>query len=121
MTVPQELAESSTRYGAKLARALHYKHTGRIFPLDGSIKTRGFTNVEFASPRFERYQFDMLANAPAVSRSGRSLADQFSYRYGYATDAPAAGYLIQFRESIAIAILMHEQKNIFPAKPIGSE
>lgn len=108
---PPELFEVPRRYGQKLAKALYYLHTGRIVPDQGLVIVSSLTNSQFMSPNFPLDKFDMLSGRPVLTRSGRSLEDQFAYRYATATDGPGAAFLMQFRESVVIVALVYEDRD----------
>lgn len=106
--MPEELLEVPKRYGQKLAKALYYFHTGRIVPSSAYVNVKALTNVEFISPKFPLENFNVLTSKPAISRSGQSLEDQFSYRYAVSSIENVAAFLIQFRESIVVLALVAE-------------
>lgn len=106
---PTDLLDVPQRYGEKLAKALYYMHSGRVVPANGVVKVRALTNSEFMSTKFPREGFSFLTAQPLLTRAGKRLDDQFAYRYAVATDGPAAGFLIQFRESMAIIALVYEE------------
>lgn len=68
----------------KLFCALFYKHVGSIFPSNGRIVRVATTNQIFdrESP-FDWLFHEELSNVPVVQRSGKSLHDQFFYRWSY--------------------------------------
>lgn len=107
VTMPPDLVAVPERYASKLGKALYYKHTGRILPSSGFVKVAVFPNAEFMASSFPRDSFSILTTVPGISRSGRSLADQFAYRYAVVEEGAAAAFLVQFGESVAIAIFMY--------------
>lgn len=106
--MPPDLLAVPVRYGEKLGRALYYRHTGRIVPATGVVRARALPNTQFMSETFPLESFGILHELPTLVRAGKSLEDQFAYRYGLAIDTPGAGFLIQFRESTVLVILVHE-------------
>lgn len=115
VTVPDELAAVPKRYGEKLGRALYYLHTGRVVPKNGWVSVRVMTNAQFMSPKFPLDTFRVLDRRPIVTRSGNSLEGQFSYRYAATEDVRAAAFLVRFRESTAMLILVFEEKTDYDA------
>lgn len=113
VTMPDELIAAPQRYGEKLGKALYYLHSGRIVPRTGGLRVKALSNAQFMSPKFPLDGFDILRTKPLVARSGRSLEDQFSYRYTLVDGGGAAGFLVQFRESTAITILVFEDAKAY--------
>lgn len=105
---PTDLLAVPTRYAAKIGKALYYRHAGRIVPSGGLVRAVSWPNVTFMSPTFPLAQFDLLTERPVLARSGKDLQDQFAYRYAVARDGPGAAFLLQFRESVAMAVLVFE-------------
>lgn len=110
VSVPEPFVEAMQRYGEKLGRALYYLHTSRIVPSDGHVSAVALTNSQFMSAEFPRERFQLLHVFPPVGRAKRDLSDQFAYRYAVPTDSQGAGFLVQFRESTAMLILVNESK-----------
>lgn len=80
--LPDAILDVATRYGQKLGRALYYLHTSSIFPKSGRVFCEVMPNVTFMSAKFPIDAFQILSVSPVISRSGKSLADQFAYRWG---------------------------------------
>lgn len=115
VSVPEPFADAMNRYGAKLGRALYYRHTGRIIPEGGHVSVKALTNTQFMSAKFPRERFRLLDVVPAVSRGKRDLSDQFAYRYAAPSDSLGAAFLVQFRESTAMLILVNESREAYEA------
>lgn len=113
VAMPKELIDVPQRYGDKLGRALYYLHTGRIVPPGGGVTVKVMTNVDFMSPQFPRERFNILNGRPALTRSGKSLEDQFVYRYAVPIDGHGAGFLVQFGRSMAMVILVYEDESAY--------
>lgn len=85
-----------TQFGAKLGKALFYKHTGKL--LDGKVWVLALNaaNPEDVIPALD----EMLKIAPIVStsvRSGAPLYDQFIYRFNCsAGDEPILYAVVRF-------------------------
>jgi len=116
MTMPAEVTGVLDRYATKLGKALYYLHTSRIVPTLGIVKTRALTNTEFMSPNFPLRDFDILNVALPLSRAYRDLSDQFAYRYAVPLEGGAAGFIVQFRESVAMLILVFEDSEKYEAR-----
>ena len=102
--MPPELLAVPQRYGEKLGRALYYLHTGRVLPSDGLVHVQVYPNTDFMSTNFPLDEFGILTERPTVSRSGKSIADQFFYRFSTVSNGEAAAFLVQFGESVAMSI-----------------
>lgn len=104
---PDSIIEVSERYGRKLGKALYYMHTGTIFPASGRVHCEVMSNTSFMSSRFPLDAFQMLSATPAISRAGKSLGDQFAYRWGMTEEKDAAAFLIQFGESTVMVVFTY--------------
>lgn len=108
VTFPDVLMDVPQRYGEKLGKALYYLHTGRIVSALGGVTVQAMTNTQFMSARFPIEKSRVLDRKPVLTRSGKSLEDQFAYRYAVPDDGFGAAFLVQFRESTAMLIVVHE-------------
>lgn len=115
VSMPPELFAVPQRYGEKLGKALHYLHTGRVLPRDGLVHVLVYPNTEFMSNTFPREEFGILTTRPTVSRSGKSLADQFFYRFATVDEGGAAAFLVQFGESVVMSIFTFEDAATYAA------
>jgi len=115
VTVPETLMDVPKRYGEKLGKALYYFHTGKILPRSGVVSVTAMTNSQFMSPNFPLEKFNILNKKPILTRSGKSLESQFQYRYAVPDDGLGAAFLVQFRESTAMLILVHESMDTYSA------
>lgn len=113
ITIPQELLAVPERYGVKLGKALYSMHTSRVVPLVGIVKTFVYANSDFLSAEFPRDNFNLLASKPVIGRSGKSLEDQFAYRFAIAEDGGAGAFLLQFGERVAVLALVFEDAERF--------
>lgn len=93
--VPQEVFEHTRNFGIKLAKALHYKHTGKIIPTEGHVYANAYTNAEWKNIHTEKISA-ILGGQVAIERNTQPLDNQFSYRYGVTADGLASGYFISF-------------------------
>lgn len=116
VTMPPELLDVPRRYGEKLGKALYYLHTGRVLPCDGLVRVHVYPNTDFMSANFPLDKFGILTEKPTVSRSGRSLADQFFYRFSIVNNGEAAAFLVQFGESVALSIFTFENAANYAAR-----
>lgn len=103
VTIPQEVMAAVQRYGVKIAKALHYKHTGRIVPTEAHVSAWSFTNAEALKSDIVPRVFAVLPGSPVLKRSNTHLEDQFHYQYGIVEDGEASAFLISIRQSMVIA------------------
>ncbi|WP_454722574.1 hypothetical protein [Delftia acidovorans] len=95
VTIPEEAFEHANNFGRKLAKALHYKHTGKIIPTTGHVFAKVFTNAEWNKVNPEKIS-SILGGYAAIERNTQPLHNQFSYKYGITADGLASGYFITF-------------------------
>lgn len=108
--IPEEFRGALNRYAVKLGKALYYLHTGQIVSATGVVKAKVATNEMFLSPKFPWEAYRPLDGAPALTRSGKSLEDQFLYRYGIPVEGGSAGFVVQFRQSTVMSIFVFEDE-----------
>ena len=101
---PEEILDVAARYGRKIGKALYYLHTGTIFPNSGRVFCEVIPNANFMSVKFPIEAFQIFQASPAISRNGKSLANQFAYRWGMTLEMDAVGFLVQFGESTVMLI-----------------
>lgn len=95
----------------KIAKALHYKHTGFIVPPHADIWLRWFTNAYLFKAREQHFE-DFVAALPAgppLVRNGRDLSDQFAYRYGRQPDNLVSAYSFVFRNSLVGFVIINAE------------
>jgi hypothetical protein len=68
---------------------------------------------------FPLQRFSLLTQRPVLTRAGKSLEDQFAYRYAVANDGPGAAFLMQFGESLAIVALVYEDAAAHEARMLA--
>lgn len=85
----------------KLFCALHYKHTGKIVEAGTQIFRLCTTNqILDADDPFEWMRFPHIQNEPIIRRNGRSLTDQFDYKWGYTSHDGVFGIVFHMRNGI---------------------
>lgn len=99
VNVTPEMNQYVAEFAAKLTKALYYKLTGQIFPSNGGIMFKWFTNAE----RMEHGSIpvlDAFAQLPTWStpkqRSGKDLRDQFDYLYSPVEDGKIHVFQVGF-------------------------
>lgn len=93
------------RFMIKLAKALYYRHNGRVF--EGVIYTRHISLlVRDSTPEFIQ---NILSGAPAVSeamRSNQPLTDQFIYRFSHSPEHGVLYAVVQFSEQFIFQLIV---------------
>lgn len=104
MNLPDQVKEASERYGAKLGKALHYRHTRKIVPTNAVINSKMFTNVNALGPSLPAQVFSFLTGEAEIQRASTSLKDQFDYRFAVVEEGEASAFVISFGESMVIVV-----------------
>lgn len=103
-TMPPLMISSVKEFGRKLAKALHYKHTGRIVPASAAVHVQFFTNISAIRRPFSSEMFDALDGRPHVSRARIALGDQFNYRYACSDAGDLSAYICTFRKAFLLVL-----------------
>lgn len=92
--------DAMRQFGRKLLLALFYRHTKTVFPRQGQIAFRWFSNANFSDihPIVRR----VTPQLAETRRANTSLGDQFYYQYGVANTNRAAAFISFFNDSAAI-------------------
>lgn len=98
--------EAIGRFSRKMTLAFHYKHTGKIAPVDAWVMTRFWTNLHLVLNVIPQELFDLLPLDVELRRDNRSLGDQFSYRFGISDDGTIGGYMAAFRKTFLVTGLI---------------
>lgn len=101
---PEELWQGADRYGMKLAKALHYMHTGQVATAKAAIVCKIVTNGSLLKKDFPQSIASMFTERGDVKRAKTSLEDQFSYQYGVVEETKASGFWIGWGGSIAMLL-----------------
>jgi hypothetical protein len=91
--IPKLLVTAVERFNAKLLRALHYKHTGRIVPSGAWTRTRWWTNANLAAGEFPQDIANLIPGVAVLQRGKVSLQKQFSYKFGVGDNGQMGAYL----------------------------
>lgn len=100
--LPREIDAVVRRFGVKLVKALHYKHSGRIVPGDAGILTYWHTNAQHMAGKFPDEVAEIFKGVVLPMRDSTPLHDQFSYRYAVSDDGSLGGYVVFFRRAFSI-------------------
>lgn len=87
--IPEAMHSGVESVAAKFTKGVYFRHTGAVFPADGGILFHWFTNAQLREhgsiPVLDVFA-QFAAVEPPLTRNGRNLSDQFSYRYSAAED-----------------------------------
>ena len=108
MTVPPAVLEAADRYAVKLAKALHYFHTGRVVSLSAAVKFKVLTNAEAFRATFSDQVLQMLTAKPQIRRAQTSLNGQFDYNYVFVEDGAASAFVVSFGNSTVMVLMVFE-------------
>lgn len=90
--VTDEMDAAVQALASKLTKAIYFKHTGQIFPSDGRIQFRWFTNADVLRQGGRLVEFEALkhiaSSGEPIRRGNTDLRDQFDYRYSVGDDQP---------------------------------
>ncbi len=97
-------AEAADRFALKLFSSLYYMHTGSILGRSGRVFFVWRTNTSSFQHFFDDSNASkLLVHFPELKREGRSLNDQFFYRYNVAeVDPPSAVFGVVFNHAVAM-------------------
>ncbi|MES2192199.1 MAG: hypothetical protein V4454_18935 [Pseudomonadota bacterium] len=117
MTVPPEVLLAADRYGVKLAKALHYFHTGKVVPLTGAVKVKVFTNAEAVGAASLNKVLQTLTEKPQIRRAQTTLNGQFDYNYVVVEDGAASAFVVSFGHStIMVLVVFHDAQRYEESK-----
>lgn len=96
--IPPLIHGAIDRFNAKLTKALHYKHSGRIIPPGAWIRIQWWTNAHFIANEFPKELTEVITGRTQLKRGTVTLDDQYSYNYAVSDDGAHGMYLSYFRE-----------------------
>lgn len=100
------------RFMIKLGKALYYKHVGNL--LDGFVAVQYVDILSSKNnPTLMRTIMELAPELASPQRAGKTLTDQFIYRYNYSPDHGVIHAVVQFSEQFiyyvaALSREMHE-------------
>jgi len=109
-----EVHEAVEIFGRKLACALHYYETGFIIPRTGAIHVRWYSNVQLVEGAVPEPLHEINKLHRALTRSNRTLNNQFSYAAAISEQKDAAIYLATFRRSFALQMSVVCKRDCYP-------
>ena len=117
MTVPPTILEAADRYAVKLAKALHYLHTGSVVPLSAAVKVKVLTNTEAFGAAFLDRVLQTITAEPQIRRAQTSLKGQFDYKYVVVEEGAASAFVVSFGNStVMVLMVFHDAKRYEESK-----
>lgn len=102
MRVPPEAQDSIRLLGAKMVKALHFKHSGKIVPSGAVITVEWQPNVAAVVDPMPVDLFKNMRLAEPLQRTKIDLSHQFAYTYQVEADGTVGSYLLKFCETFLI-------------------
>lgn len=106
MTAPPAVMDAADRYAVKLAKALHYFHTGHVVPLNAAVKVKVLTNAEALSATYLDQVLQALTAEPQIRRAQTSLNGQFDYNYVVVEEGAASAFVVSFGNSTVMVLMV---------------
>jgi hypothetical protein len=106
VSFPTVLARDLNKYFEKLGKALHYKHTQQIVPKTAGFKVHWETNATIAESEVDAHMIALCNGLGLTQRNRKSLHDQFVYRYEASENGNLGAYLVKFRFTLSVSILI---------------
>lgn len=121
VSMPPLAMEVATRYGQKLGKALHYRHTEEILPNSGDTWAWVMTNAVIPALEIPAELFGPLTSAPKakVRRGSVDLDYQFSYRYLIVEEGLASCFLVTLGQSMTILVVALRFRGDIASSPQG--
>jgi len=92
-------------FGRKLGKALFYQHIGRR--LVGRIYCR---SISLRDRDYMAALVEIAPSIPDISRSSKSLFDQFVYRFNFSIDYGILYTVVGFKEQLGYLIIAHDSR-----------
>lgn len=106
MTAPPAVLEAANRYAVKLAKALHYFHTGDVVPLNAAVKVKVLTNAEALGATYLDQVLQTLTERPEIRRAQTSLKGQFNYNFALLEEGAASAFVVSFGNSTVMVLIV---------------
>jgi hypothetical protein len=111
--LPKALQDDAINYAAKLAKALHFRHTGSIVPRGASIFVLLQTNANVIKDEFPAAVLGVIRKVHPSIRDGQQIADQFAYRGEFAPDGSCSAMICKFRASLVTVMMVSKTPTLF--------
>ncbi|VTU28489.1 hypothetical protein [Variovorax sp. PBL-E5] len=106
VAIPEEAAAAIPVFARKIAKALHFEHTGQIVPSDAAIEHRWFTNYNLIEGKVPAEVFSVPTGIANLRRATVDLSNQFNYRYAIADGGELSIFTMMFRFSFCLTVLL---------------
>lgn len=106
VSIPEPAQRAVPVFAEKLAKALHFMHSGRIVPAEASMQHRWFTNFNQMEGTIPQDIFTVPPGFASLRRTAVDLSDQFNYRYAMAETGDLSVFTVWFRFSFCINIAL---------------
>lgn len=106
--VTDEMHKAVQVFAGKLTKAIYYMHTKQVFPADGRIGLKWFTNADLFTNKgryrvFESFQ-GLDGIVPELVRSRSMLNDQFEYKLSLSSDHELLALQARFGHGFGFAV-----------------
>jgi hypothetical protein len=109
VNVTDHMDHSVRVFAKKLSKAMYFKETGKIFPNNGEIQLRWFTNVDLfrhgTFPTLDAFA-EIAADKPKIERNRQDLSNQFDYRFSVSTDGKLAVLRALFGKAFGLVTIL---------------
>ncbi len=105
--VTEEMHAAVCVFARKLAKAIFFRETGKIFPDEGCLLLNWFSNSDYIRegkyPVFEMMK-EIGGNVPPLQRTGKYLNDQFEYKFTLAPDGAMTALQARFGNAFGFVV-----------------
>ena len=108
------LNQSLQIVGAKLCKALHYKHTNQIVPKTGVIYVRWYSNYDRMTGNIPDTLINQLPEPRTLAQGKWNVSDQFEYSFNVSEDGKLGIYFATFQISFAICGFVTLERDFLP-------
>ena len=105
--IPEEIHSAVCVFAAKLAKAVYYFNTVKVFPKSGCLLLNWFTNADlFQHGKYAPLETlkDISGEIPVIQRTGKYLGDQFEYKLSITDDNDIFIAQVIFGKSFGMAV-----------------
>ena len=106
IAIPEPATLAIPVFARKIAKALHFMHTGCIVPSSAAIEHRWYTNFNGVEQSIPEDIFTVPSGIANLRRASVDLSNQFNYKYAAASSGDLSIFTIWFRFSFCINILL---------------
>ena len=115
VNVPERLHEAVKTFAKKLTKAVYWRETSTIFPLNGQMMFNWFTNATVLQlgsiPIFDAMA-SFMGTPQTVARTGKDLSGQFAYKYAVRPKGELAVLQAYFGKSFGFVSIVSSAPNV---------